>query len=280
MKKLALTLATVALGSFTSAAIATDANKTIVGKAVQALFVDFDQAAARPLLSDTYIQHNPSVPTGPGPLIGVVPLLKEANFKVTTVRVLSEGDLVVAHSIFENASLFGAENLVAFDVFRVEDGKLAEHWDNLQPLVPAAKTASGNSMTDGATNIVDHDKTAANKTLVSQFVKDVLVNGKGEKITDYLAPSYIQHNPQVPNGIDGLLGALKGMADAGIEMKYTKTHLTIAEGNFVFVASEGSLAGKPIAFYDLFRVESDKIAEHWDVVSEIPAESANDNGKF
>jgi predicted SnoaL-like aldol condensation-catalyzing enzyme len=37
---------------------------------------------------------------------------------------------------------------------------------------------------------------------------------------------------------------------------------TVAEGNFVFAASEGTFSGKPMAFFDLFRVDNDKIAEH------------------
>jgi len=281
MKNLATALAVTALSaSCATVSIASDANKAIVGQAVQALFVDFDSQAAAPLLSDNYIQHNPYVPTGPEPLLDMVPLLKEANFKANNVRLLAEGDLVVAHTLYENAQLFGGEKMVAFDVFRVEAGKLAEHWDNLQAYVPASKTASGNSMIDGATEITDLDKTAENKALVLAFVDDILVNGKGEKINDYLAPQYIQHNPQVPSTVDGLLGALKSMAEAGIEMKYDKTHLTVAEGNFVFVASEGSFGGKHTAFYDLFRVEDAQIIEHWDVISQIPVDAANGNGKF
>jgi predicted SnoaL-like aldol condensation-catalyzing enzyme len=46
--------------------------------------------------------------------------------------------------------------------------------------------------------------------------------------------------------------------------------------------SEGSFAGAATSFYDLFRVENGKIAEHWDTIEAIPDRSAwkNDNGKF
>ncbi len=46
--------------------------------------------------------------------------------------------------------------------------------------------------------------------------------------------------------------------------------------------SEGTYAGEPIAFYDIFRVENGRIAEHWDTIETIPPESewANQNGKF
>jgi predicted SnoaL-like aldol condensation-catalyzing enzyme len=48
----------------------------------------------------------------------------------------------------------------------------------------------------------------------------------------------------------------------------------------VFAASEGTLGGKPTAFFDLFRVDNGKIAEHWDVIAEIPTKIAHGNGKF
>jgi hypothetical protein len=50
------------------------------------------------------------------------------------------------------------------------------------------------------------------------------------------------------------------MAKAGVTMKYHKVHKVLGEGNFVLVASEGEFAGRPSAFYDLFRVENGKIA--------------------
>ena len=70
------------------------------------------------------------------------------------------------------------------------------------------------------------------------------------------------------------------MAEQGIQMIYTGVHMVVAEGDFVFTASEGTLGGTPTAFYDLFRVADGKIVEHWDVIAEIPADMAHDNGKF
>src|SRR3954468_16855374 len=91
--------------------------------------------------------------------------------------------------------------------------------------------------------------------------------------------NYIQHNPEVADGVSGLLAAA---ARAGVELKYAKIHLLLGESNFAFVASEGSLGGKPAAFFDLFRVENGKLAEHSDTVATIPDRSTwkSANGKF
>ena len=251
----------------------------IVLAAVAAIFTDFDPQAAEDLLAPDYIQHNVAVPTGATPILGFIPALEESGIELTIHRVISEGDMVVLHGTYENAQAFGADTLVAFDVYRVEVGRVAEHWDNLQ--VPPADTVSGRSMTDGPTEIEDLELTAENKALVEGFIADVLQGGAPENITDYISTeTYMQHNPLVGDGLDGLGAALAAMAEAGQAMRYDETHIVVAEGNFVFAASEGAIGETPTAFFDLFRVEDGLIVEHWDTVSEIPADMPHENGKF
>ncbi|HMK46419.1 MAG TPA: nuclear transport factor 2 family protein, partial [Methanocella sp.] len=154
--------------------------------------------------------------------------------------------------------------------------------DNLQEK-PINPNPSNRTMTDGTAEIKDVKMTAINKKLVKEFVEDILVNGKMEKLTDYFTgDSYIQHNPAIADGLSGLGKAIEAMAAQGIIMKYNKVHYVLGEGNFVLTVSEGSFADKHSSFYDLFRIENDKIAEHWDTIEPIPDKSAwkNSNGKF
>ena len=138
-------------------------------------------------------------------------------------------------------------------------------------------------MIDGTTIVADLDKTAANKTLVRNFVEDILVNGKLDKLASYYdGDNYIQHNPHIADGLSGLGAALQAMAKQGITMKYDRIHKVLGEGNFVLVVSEGNFAGQHSSFYDLFRVQNGKIAEHWDTIETIPAKTEwkNGNGKY
>lgn len=251
----------------------------LVLAAVAAIFTDFDVEAAKDLLAPDYIQHNVAVPTGADPILGFIPVLEESGIALTTHRVITEGDMVVLHNTYENAQALGADTFVAFDVFRVADGQVVEHWDNLQ--VPPAETVSGRSMTDGPTEVVDLELTADNKALVEGFIADVLHGAAPDKITDYISPDlYLQHNPMVGDGLDGLGAALTAMAETGQPMAYAETHIVVAQGNFVFAASEGTIGETPTAFFDLFRLDDGMIVEHWDTVSEIPADMPHDNGKF
>lgn len=224
-----------------------------------------------------YTQHNTGVADGLEGFGAVLQQLPPKSAKANTVRAFQEGDFVFTQTEY---NFFGPK--IGFDIFRFKDGKIVEHWDNLQE-TPSKPNPSGHSMIDGTAELKDLNKTKENKKLVKQFVKDILVNGKMEKLGGYFnGDHYIQHNPQVADGLSGLGKALEYMASQGIYMKYNKVHRVLGEGNFVLVVSEGTFGGKHTSFYDLFRVENGKIAEHWDVIETITPKKdwKNNNGKF
>ncbi len=232
--------------------------------------------------AENYKQHNLMVGDGMagfGEVLGQLAQYPEAA-KVNTVRVFCDGDYVFAQTEY---NFFGEKN--AFDIFRFEEGQIVEHWDNLQQK-PKSANPSGRTMTDGTTQITDLDKSEQNKAYVEQFVKDILMGENPDKLSSYFeGDSYIQHNPSFGDGLSGLGSALKWMAENSITMKYDRVHKVLGEGNFVLVVSEGLFGangGAHTSFYDLFRVEDGKIAEHWDVIEAIaePTEWKNSNGKF
>lgn len=236
-----------------------------------------DQKPVAYINPNKYTQHNLAVGDGLAGFGAVLQALPKNSAKVNTVRIFQDGDYVIAHTDY---NFFGPK--VGFDIFRFVNGLIVEHWDNLQEK-PVGPNPSGNTMLDGSTQITDLGKTEDNKSLVRLFVDDILVNGRMGKLASYFnGDNYIQHNPQIANGLSGLGVALKNMAEQGITMKYDRIHHVFGEGNFVLVVSEGSFSGHPTSFYDLFRVEKNKIAEHWDTIEHIPprAEWKNENGKF
>lgn len=225
---------------------------------------------------DKYIQHNLGVADGLTGFGALLQQLPPKSARVNTIRVFQDGNYVFTHTDY---NFFGPK--IGFDIFRFEDEKIVEHWDNLQE--NAKQNPSGHTMIDGTVEIKDLDKTETNKALVRNFVEDVLVNGRMEKLTGYFnGDNYIQHNPLIPDQLSGLSKALAELAKQGITIKYDTIHQVLGEGNFVLVVSEGHLGGKHNSFYDLFRVENGKIAEHWDVIEEIPSKEnwKNNNGKF
>jgi len=100
--------------------------------------------ASKKYIGDKYIQHNPHVPNGAEAFYGYF----EGYFKthpeshVVFSHVLAEGDLVVLHLNSKADKKDRGQAIV--DIFRLENGKIVEHWDVIQD-VPE-KTASGNTM--------------------------------------------------------------------------------------------------------------------------------------
>ncbi len=256
-------------------------NKEIVGTFLGAVMKQ-DTATMRQVANADYIQHNPFVPTGLEPFIGLLPVLKEHGTYAENVRMFQDGDYVFMHNIWKNAKPFGADEMVAFDIIRVdENGKVAEHWDAMTVLVK--ETASGRTQTDGPTTVEDLEKTEANKALAVSLIEDVLMGKNPSKIGDYISSEeYHQHNPQIKDGLTGIVEAVEDLTSQNNMFKYTKIHKVLGEGNFILTVSEGEWnGGKKHAFYDLFRMKDGKIVEHWDVIQEIPTEGlAHNNGMF
>ncbi len=236
-----------------------------------------DHAPIASINPTKYIQHNQSVGDGLAGFGAVMKQLPPGSARAKPVRAFQDGDMVFAHTDY---NFFGPK--IGFDIFRFENGKIVEHWDNLQEKSPSPNP-NGHTMTDGPTEATDLHMTKANKALVRAFVTDVLMHGKMDVLPRYIeGDAYIQHNPNIADGVSGLGAAMAAMAKQGVTMKYDAIHRVLGEGNFVLAVSEGSLGGTPTSFYDLFRVENGKIAEHWDVVAAIlpPSEAKNINGKF
>ncbi len=244
-------------------------------------FESGDTAKASGLLAEGYIQHNLAYGTGRDAFLVSVAYLASAPVKtaVRNVRAFADGDKVFLQTVYDFA---GAGEQVAFDIFRFDsEGRIAEHWDNLAKL--AAPNPSGHTQIDGCMDVSDLDKTEENRRLVKDFLYDVMQGKRPEKTPDYFdGDRYIQHNTGIADGLSGLGAALSALAAEGIQMIYTRVHQVLADGNFVLAVSEGTFGGAPTAYYDLWRVENGKIAEHWDVMAPIEdrASWANDNGKF
>ncbi|MDQ0115849.1 stalk domain-containing protein [Paenibacillus harenae] len=249
-------------------------------KAVEVLksFETGDSAAALKWISaDKYIQHNLAFPNGRETLVGAIGQLKGAGVTYDVTRAIEDGDYVAVHSL---VNLFGSKSAV-FDIFRFENGKIVEHWDNLQPLTEP--NSSGHTMVDGTTEITDLDKTEENKAIVRKFAEEVFMGGNIAAMPTYIdGENYTQHNPMFGDGLSTVMKAFEGMAEQGVTVSFDKIHMVIGEGDFVLVVGEGTFNGNPNSIYDLFRVKNGKLVEHWDVIETIPPQDQwkNTNGKF
>ncbi|MFV0411351.1 MAG: nuclear transport factor 2 family protein [Paracoccus sp. (in: a-proteobacteria)] len=121
-----------------------EANRELVVSFYDRFFNQHDISAADELLGETYTQHNPQVPDGRAPLVGFFSgfFAENPDAKARIVRSAADGDLVWLH--VESTDGKGSPAQAIVDIFRVEDGKIVEHWDVIQE-VPA-EAANDNTM--------------------------------------------------------------------------------------------------------------------------------------
>lgn len=120
-----------------------------------------------------------------------------------------------------------------------------------------------------------------NKQTVAAFYQAAIIDKDFASASRLVGPRYIQHNPLVADGIEGLedfidyLKATFPKLDADIKRIF-------AEGDYVIGHVHGvRVPGQPgSAIVDIFRLEHGKIVEHWDVMQPVPDDAANENGMF
>lgn len=162
------------------------------------------------------------------------------SFNYSFIRTVAECDLVVVQGKYGNG--------VIFDILRVKDGKLVEHWDS------ASNQASSSA---GPTEVVDVEATHRNRQAVEELY-ELLIAGDMSAANDYFSNAVTLRNDSSLSGSDAFTQYL-----AGDNISYSKVHRMIADGNFVFALVEGKTNGKGYGYYDLFRLEDGLIVEYW-----------------
>ncbi|MGD2168453.1 MAG: ester cyclase, partial [Gammaproteobacteria bacterium] len=164
--------------------------------------------------SEDYIQHNINVPTGRagfveffsrlGPPVNPIP----ARLSSDPVVQFAKGDFVLL--VWEREAPDPADEsrtykYNAYDLMRIENGKVQEHWDYALKM-PGVRRGGGPNGTDfGALEFNYSDAERANIEIANVEFKDILQYGHVELAEQVMAPGYIQHNPNVPTGRDGFV---------------------------------------------------------------------------
>ena len=139
---------------------------------------------------------------------------------------------------------------------------------------PAFAQVPVSAGTDQAAMLASADaKLAANKKMVYDFWRDVFEGGHLDLADKYMAESYIQHNPMVPTGRTAFVEAFsKRVKPVPVEPRIKAPLVAIAaEGDLVVLSfvreyDDPKEPGKKYTttWFDMFRIENGKIAEHWD----------------
>jgi len=253
------------------------------------------------MLQEGYIQHSPILPTGREAFKRIFSVVKRRDIPALVsppaVAMLAEGDLVVMALREELPEPAGGGHYTTthFNMFRIENGRLAEHWHSIQDAPGPgvlAPSEGGPQRVVGASGPAQlallqaaDAGLAANKRLVFDAWRQVMEAGRAELAESYFQAGYIEHDPNLRTGLAALKHhvAAKGAAPVGNFIRAPIVAL-LAQGDLVALVAgrEHPYPGRAGETYtttgfDLFRIENAKIAEHWDGESK-PGTPAIDYG--
>ena len=127
--------------------------------------------------------------------------------------------------------------------------------------------------------LAEQARLAANKEMVTSFYQQLFGDKDLSVIDKYIAEDYIQHNPMAADGREALKEVLSKWF-VGAPKDTVDFQRVAADGDLVILHIRSTFGGKTRAIVDIFRIEDGMIAEHWDVIQEVPEESKNPHPMF
>lgn len=121
----------------------------------------------------------------------------------------------------------------------------------------------------------------ANRRLVVEFYEAVFIHHDLTAADRFLSEGYIQHNPLVPDGRAAFVAVFTRVFAANPQAS-SRIIRTATDGDLVWLHSHSrsSPTDRGRAIVDIFRVQGDRITEHWDVIQPVPETAANANTMF
>jgi predicted SnoaL-like aldol condensation-catalyzing enzyme len=242
--------------------------------------------------AEDYIQHNPNISTGRAAFVQIFGRRPAREIKPTLdpapVIQFAKGPYVVFVWDREGKDPKDGSTYKFnfFDIVRVENGKVAEHWDsvfkNPPPANPPANAPAPAAVIPGIGPKPVAPRLSAAEQKVEEIAniefKDILQYGHVELAEKVMAPGYIQHNPNVPGGRDGFLNFFKGRPVEAIKKEWkNEPELIITSGNLTLYLMK-RFSPEPTDptkvykwnWFDMVRVNNGMIQEHWDMANKNP----------
>jgi len=121
----------------------------------------------------------------------------------------------------------------------------------------------------------------SNRAIVTHFV-DIFYRQKDVKraFEAYVAPDYVQHNPDIPDGRKAAIEALTPIFSDPAHSFEVKQILVDGDWAAIHLLAKSAPDARGAAVADFYRLKHGRIVEHWDVLQPIPAHAANTHPMF
>jgi predicted SnoaL-like aldol condensation-catalyzing enzyme len=250
-------------------------NRAIITRFVERFYTQRDVAGAfADHVSPHYIQHNPGLPDGRQAAVEALgPMFARPGSHFDVKHLLVDGDLALVHLYGQGKP--DTPGAAVADIYRLQGGKIVEHWDVLQPI------ETGIDPLATATMVPQRSDRVNNRRAFRQFI-DLLFrqNKVVAAYRHYVAPDLIQHNARMGQGREAAITAITGLrATPGASFTVQRV---LVDGNLAAVHYRGKLStdDRGAAVVEIFRFDRGRIVEHWDMFQAMPTTSRNAHPMF
>ncbi len=228
-------------------------------------------------LAQDYIEHDPNIPPGRAALVNALNLSKR-EVKAPVLKI-AKGDFILLGFESQAADPRDPDRIYHyndFDLFRIQGGKIAEHWSSNKKLpgspdFVASSAPDPSKWNSGLLSATER----RNIGVATREHKDILQYGHLELADKAIAKGYIQHNPNVPQGLEGFKRFMARPAGTPVEAIKPEwksaPSFTLASGPYVLMMwtwkdKDPADPSKPYVrnHFDLLRITNGQAQEHWD----------------
>lgn len=238
-------------------------NTNLVWQGMDAILVTKDEQVVEASFAEDFIQHNPWAKDG----ITHIKEMLAFDFGYKPIRWISDGDTMAYHGYYTAPNPLGDHPLLCVDVWRIEEGKIKEHWDALAP-IPEEQLAKAIAGAGNGEKEVSAEQKEANRSTVTRFLDHVLNRGRLDMIPELVSADYTYHH-ETEGELSGqqILRHHIEVVNGGRMLHDTK--LILASGELVMAHSHYFGQHERVVF-DWFRLNDQHlIEEHWSVEQPI-----------
>ncbi len=195
-------------------------------------------------------------------------LMNKENKDVEIGRIIKDDIHTVVH--------YKTGDEIVMSVFK-DDQEI----DSIRTKDVGVNPLNGRTQIDGQQEPNVNADTNKTKDLVMEFHKEILLVGAYEtidKMSNYISETkYLQHNVDngIGDGLDQLESSIRKMISYGSDLKYDELVFSVAQGDMVFIKNIQNWLNPETnqiekwQYFDIFRVEENKIVEHWDILGPL-----------
>jgi|GEM_PF-619229 len=183
---------------------------------------------------------------------------------VAVHRTVSEGNRIGVHAQYRwnpERAVDGGPGVASAHIFRIEDGRIVEAVELTQAVRP--ETVSGNDMFSQTAPSVASQDVDSNRAVAERVVTEFLTGNTA--LRDELLSDYIQHNPVIPSGAEGIAGFIDMLGGNPNDFQWS-----MAEGDLALTYTRytsDKMGLPPLVTVDIWRFDAaGKVTEHWDVL--------------